>query len=170
MDGSDNHARVEETPLDALRPHPRNPNRGSVEAIRRSLRRNGWWGAVVAQRSTGYVLVGNHRVAAARAEGYERVPVHWLDCDDDAALRVLLADNKTAEDASRDPEALAALLDELVQTSDLDGTGYDAADLEALLESLTPKGLADKGAQELREEDFSGFAHACPRCGFQYDE
>lgn len=167
----DNHARdIVETPLDKLKQHPRNPNRGDVEAIRKSIRRNRWFGALVAQRSTGYVLAGNHRLMAARAEGLATVPVHWVDVSDEDAVRILLADNKTAEDATRDPEALAALLDELTQTSDLEGTGYDAGDLDALLASLTPKGLNDEGAQEICEEEFSGFAHTCPRCGFQYDE
>ena len=45
----------------ALRPHPRNPRRGDVDAIEESIAENGFYGCVVAQRSTGYILAGNHR-------------------------------------------------------------------------------------------------------------
>lgn len=45
--------------------HPRNPRRGSVGAIEASLERNGFYGAAVVQRSTGFVLVGNHQIGRA---------------------------------------------------------------------------------------------------------
>src|SRR5262245_16196031 len=52
-------------PVLALRPHPQNPRTGDVAAIRASLDVNGWYGAIVAQRSTGFILAGNHRYKAA---------------------------------------------------------------------------------------------------------
>jgi ParB-like chromosome segregation protein Spo0J len=48
-------------PTGRLRPHPRNVNRGDLAVIAESIAQNGFYGAVVAQRSTGYILAGNHR-------------------------------------------------------------------------------------------------------------
>ena len=100
---------LELTPADRLEPHPMNPRRGDVDLIRESIRRNGWHGSIVAQRSSGYILAGNHRFLAGRAEGIERFPVHWVDLDDDAALRVLLADNRTSDVATYDDPTLLQL-------------------------------------------------------------
>jgi hypothetical protein len=49
-----------------LEPHPDNPREGNVDAIAESVEANGFSGAIVAQRSTGHVLAGNHRLLAAR--------------------------------------------------------------------------------------------------------
>lgn len=122
--------------LDALRVHPRNPNQGDVGAILTSIEDNGWFGAVVAQRSTGYILAGNHRFQAAKLDGADEIPVIWLDVDDRKATKILLADNRLAELATRDQEALATLLTELAHDDDLSGTGYDGDDLDTLLEEL----------------------------------
>ena len=48
-------------PLDAVKPHPRNPRRGDLDAIKASVDVNGFYGAVVANKRTGYILAGNHR-------------------------------------------------------------------------------------------------------------
>lgn len=93
-----------------LVPHPENPRRGDVAGVTRSIRDNGWWGVVIAQRSTGRILAGHTRTAAAIEAGLESVPVFWLDVDDDGARRVLLADNRWADVATYDPAGLAALL------------------------------------------------------------
>lgn len=122
--------------LKALKPHPQNPRQGDIGAIYQSIEANGFYGAVVAQRSTGYILAGNHRYKAAKRAGLSQVPVIWLDVDDDRALRILLADNRTNDLASYDNDALAAILSELAESSDLVGTGYTGDDLDDLLADL----------------------------------
>ncbi|MFC3833486.1 DNA methyltransferase [Deinococcus rufus] len=123
-------------PLDALVPHPQNPNRGHPEEIAESIRVNGWFGVVTAQRSSRRILVGEHRWRGARLAGLAQVPVFWVDVDDDAALAILLADNAYAERATRDPGKLRALLDQLAQGRGLTGTGYTGADHLALIQEL----------------------------------
>lgn len=132
------NAGIEEVPIDQLREHPRNPNRGQVDKLQASIRVNGFFGVVVAQRSTGFILAGNHRRRAALAEGLKVIPTAWVDCDDEVAMRIMLADNRIAEAAQRDPEALAELLSELAAGEGLEGTGYEQGDLEELLSELTP--------------------------------
>lgn len=136
--------RYELAAIDAVRPHPSNPRRGDVAAIARSVAANGFYGAVVAQRATGYILAGNHRWEAAKREGLGQVPVVWLDCSDEEARRILLADNRTNDVAGYDEEALAKLLDELRADDGLAGTGWTPADLDALVQSLGD-GVLGKG-------------------------
>lgn len=130
--------RIDNVEPKALREHPRNPNRGDLDAIEDSVRHNGFYGALVAQRSTGYILSGNHRWKVAQRLGLATVPVIYIDVDDDRALRILLADNRTSELAHRDPTTLLELLDELDATKDgLAGLAYTLDDMEELRLSLT---------------------------------
>lgn len=136
-------------PVAQLTPHPANPRKGDVGAIARSVQANGFYGAVVAQRSTGYILAGNHRWQAARQEGLQRVPVIWLDCSDDEARRILLADNKTNDQAGYDQEALARVLEEArVVDAELTGTGWTPEGYDALIAQMGDAVLGGAGAAE----------------------
>src|SRR5262245_475182 len=119
--------------LDPLTPHPDNPRKGSLPAIADSLDANGFYGTLVVQRSTRRILAGNHRWLAARNAGLESLPVMWVDVDDEAAMRILLADNRTNDLAGYDEQALLDLLDGMAVTPEaLAGTGYDYAQLDDL--------------------------------------
>lgn len=128
---------IEETPLQRLRPHPDNPRKGDVEKIVASFERFGVYQPIVAQRSTGHILAGNHRYLAARAKGLTDLPVVWLDVDDATARAILVADNRLSDVATYDDGALAQILQELQSTDALAGTGWGAEDVEALVKSLT---------------------------------
>ena len=141
---------LESVALGKLKPHPRNPRQGDVGAIHQSIEANGFYGAVVAQKSTGHVLAGNHRLLAAKHTNAEEIPVMWVDVDDATALRILLADNRTNDLASYDDGALAELLTSIMQDEGtLDGTGYDGDALDQLLADLGQLGGedSDPGAQ-----------------------
>lgn len=157
----------ERVPVDRLTVHPDNPRRGNLAAIKESIEANGFVGALVAQRSTGLVLAGNHRLIAARELGIGEVPVAWVDADDDRARRILLADNRTADQATWDEAALAKLLDELVPTEEsLVGTGFreeDLADLLARQARTEPRvairdgdRIADSTAEQLERYEQAG--------------
>lgn len=123
--------------LDRLATHPENPRQGDVAAIAASIETNGFYGAVVAQKSSGHVLAGNHRLLAARERGDKTLPVIWIDVDDDRARRILLADNRTSDIGVYDDQTLLDLLVELSETdAHLEGTGYTTDDLEAMLGDL----------------------------------
>lgn len=113
--------------------HPENPRRGDLDAIAASIESNGFFGALVVHEPTGHILIGNHRWEAAKAAGLSRLPALLVDCDEDAARRILLADNRTAELARWDDAALLALLNDLAVTpAGLAGSSFDAADLARL--------------------------------------
>lgn len=116
--------------LTRLVQHPLNPRRGNLEVIAESIQANGFYGVVVAQQSTGFILAGNHRTQAVAREGGSAVDVIWLDVNDDEAKRILSADNRTNDVSSYDEFALAHLLRDM---PDLRGTGYSSSDLEEML-------------------------------------
>lgn len=55
--------------VDRLKPHPENPRKGDEETIGNSIDGNKFYGACIVQRSTGHVLVGNHRSKVLRERG-----------------------------------------------------------------------------------------------------
>jgi DNA modification methylase len=129
---------TETVSIDSVIEHPRNPNDGDVGEISGSIDENGFWGALICQKSSRHILVGNHRWKAAKAQGAREIPVIWIDVDDARALKILLADNRTARLGHDDDNKLAAILKELQDTVGLKGTGYDEDDLDDLLRELNP--------------------------------
>jgi DNA modification methylase len=128
---------IEQVAIDLLKHHPRNANNGDVEAIKKSLAVNGWYGSVVANLTTKHILAGNHRVMAAKALGWETVPVQWVDVTPEEELRILVVDNRTTRIGQDDTTKITDILAELANTPiGLDGTGYGAADLDALIDEL----------------------------------
>lgn len=119
----------EQVDVSALKPHPANPRRGDVDVILKSLTAHGQYRPIVAQRSTGHILAGNHTWQAARRLKWSKIAVTWLDVDDHTAEKILLADNRTSDLASYDD---AALLDLLTNLPDLEGTGFDRYDIDRL--------------------------------------
>jgi len=128
---------IEQVAIDLLKHHPRNANNGDVEAIKKSLAVNGWYGSVVANLSTKHILAGNHRVMAAKALGWETVPVQWVDVTPEEELRILVVDNRITRIGQDDTTKITDILAELANTPiGLEGTGYGAADLDALIDGL----------------------------------
>jgi len=125
-------------PIKELKNHPRNVREGDVGAISESLKDNGQYRPIVVQKSTGYVLAGNHTLKAAKALGWKEIAATFVDCDDDRALRILLADNRTNDLATYDDNALADLLKELANTEHgLTGTTYDGDELDRILSDIS---------------------------------
>jgi hypothetical protein len=118
--------------LARLTPHPSNPRQGDLRAISASIERHGFYGAIVANKTTSHILAGNHRYLAARSLGFASVPVVWVEVEKEEELRILAADNRTSELGTFD----LALLDDLLETlgDDLTGTGYELPDFSDLFD------------------------------------
>jgi hypothetical protein len=143
--------------IDTVKPHPDNPRVGMLPAVVESIRKNGWHGALVVQKSTGHILAGNHRWLAAKSLGMRKVPVHVRDVDDATARRILLADNRTSDLAYYDEpklqEQLALILAAEPDHKDtaLEGTGYtpeDVQQMEMALAAGEPKEWGSLGTNE----------------------
>jgi ParB-like chromosome segregation protein Spo0J len=128
--------KYELVPLGELALHPRNPRKGDLKTLKQSVVVNGFYGAVVVQKSTRYILAGNHRFLAAKAAGMTEIPVVWIDVDDRTARRILLADNRTSDLGEYNDDLLAKLLEELRNEEDFVGSGYTEEDLDKLLKDL----------------------------------
>lgn len=157
--------------IHAVSQHPDNPNNGDIEAIAESMVVNGVYAPVFAQRSTTYILAGNHRYAALLSLGENRIPVVWLDVDDKTATKIMLADNRTADLAEMDLGALGEILEQMAAddpTTGLLGTGYDEAYLARLREinnDPVTLHLPEEG-----EEAAEGQTRqiTCPSCGYEF--
>jgi hypothetical protein len=119
---------------EALKEYPGNPRKGDIDAIAKSLVANGQYKPIVIQESTNYVLVGNHTLKAIRKLGWDFVDAVVLDVDDEAAKRIVLADNRTSDASSYDYDLLADMLKSMPT---LEGTGYDAEALNSLLNDVS---------------------------------
>ena len=157
----DDIARV---PAQDVRPHPDNPRAGNVDMIATMIQENGWHGVLVVQRSTGYILAGNHRYRAGLQIGMDTFPVHYVDVPDEQAKRILLADNRASDVAEYDDDkllrlvaqvrdadsAVAVLVDpnstsleredalRVLKNSEYKGTGYRTEDILQLGMDLAP--------------------------------
>jgi DNA modification methylase len=125
--------------LSELTEHPENPRLGDVGVIVDSIEHNGWYGALTVQKSSGYILGGNHRKKALVAMGITRVPIIEKDVDDATALRILLADNRSSDLATYDDPKLLELLLREAQNDNLAGTGYDGDDVDQMLRDAAYK-------------------------------
>lgn len=145
-----------------LRVHPRNPKKGDVDAIAESIERNDFYGAAVVQKSTGFILAGNHRYKGAIEKGLTEIPIIEIDCDDATAERILLADNRIADLGTYDQAALLALVEDRAKSGDLRGTGFADADLERMKAKL-------QAPEEFPTYDgHVTMKYKCPSCGFQW--
>lgn len=121
--------------INDLHPHPQNPNRGDVEALTASLNTFGQYRAIVAL-TDGTILAGHHLWQAARANGHTTIRVEVIDCDEQTARKILIADNRLADlGPGVDPELLLTVLNDL---DILDGSGYNADDLALLEQTINP--------------------------------
>ncbi len=125
------------TPINDLKPHPNNVRQGDIGAISQSLEQHGQYRPIVVQRSTGFILAGNHTYKAAISLKWKQIAATYVDCDDEQALRILLIDNRANDLASYDDSALVEMLKGLMDTElQLEGTGFDPDDLDQLLKDL----------------------------------
>jgi site-specific DNA-methyltransferase (adenine-specific) len=124
----------QDLPISDLKPHPDNPNRGSVPHIAESLREFGQYRGIVATKD-GTILAGHHVVEAAKGVGMDTIRVDIIDTDETTAKKILLADNRLA-DLGLGPD-LGLLLRDLEELAgDLTGTGYDQEYIKLLEDAV----------------------------------
>lgn len=130
--GQPNTIPGEQVPVTDLIPHPENPRQGDVGMLTTLLQHHGQTRPIVANRRTRHILAGNHVTAAAAQLGWPTVWVAWVDTDDAGEKRILIADNRTADLAEYDMEALGRTVASLGADS-LAGTGFSLEDLNDII-------------------------------------
>lgn len=142
--------------INHLKPHPRNVRQGDIGAIATSLQTFGQYKPIIYQASTGHIIAGNHTWKAAKQLGWTQIEAKPFDCNDDTALRILIADNRATDLATYDDTALLELLKELAATEQsLEGTLFDESDLQQMVDDETPPPPPEPATI------------ICPECGAQ---
>lgn len=151
--------------IDDLKPHPKNARQGDVGAISESLRENGQYRPLVVQKGTNLILAGNHTFKAAKLLGWSTIEVGFIDCDDDRALRILLADNRANDLATYDSNVLKEILEELAASPlELTGTLFDGDVLDEIISDIDAD-ITD--AFPTVDTDLET-EHKCPKCGYEW--
>lgn len=100
-------------PIEQLVLDPQNARKGDVASILESLREFGQHRAIVVQRNTNRVIVGNHTLKAAKMLGWTEIDAYFVDDDDITAIRRGIADNATGDLATWDLDQLGLLVAEV---------------------------------------------------------
>ena len=164
--------KIERRPIGSLIPYARNARTHSdaqIQQIAASMREWGWTNPVLVDEAGG-IIAGHGRVLAAQRLQVSEVPVIVASGWTDAQKRAyIIADNKLALNAGWDNELLALEFGELQDLGfDLDLTGFDAGELEALAGSEENDVPQRSTAREVDADAFE-MKQECPRCGFEYD-
>ena len=125
-----------------------------VAQIAASIKEFGWTNPILVDKDKG-IIAGHGRLMAARKLKMDDVPTIELTHLSDAQKKALvIADNKLALNADWDTQILSLELSELQDIGfDLDILGFDANELNALLEPEEVEGLTDEDAvPEVPEE------------------
>ena len=137
--------RLETIVVADLVPHDRNPRTHSKKQIKQiadSIKRFGFTNPVLIDGNNS-VVAGHGRIEAARMLGMKSVPVLRLEHMSEAEKRAyIIADNRLAELAGWDNNLLALEFEaiaELDKEFELALTGFDGAEIEALLNGLDPE-------------------------------
>lgn len=128
-------------PIDSVQPFFLNAREGDIGSICESLSTLGQFRPIIVNRKDREILVGNHTWAAAKALGWKSIAVSWVDVDAETATRIVLVDNRTTDLATYD-EAL--LRQTMIDTRDLQGTGWDSEDMNDLFSGLEARAKATK--------------------------
>jgi len=139
---------IEFVSIDELKPFPGNPRRHSRKQRRQiaaSIERFGFTAPVLIDED-GVILAGHGRVEGAKIAGLTEVPCRRVVGLSSIEKRAyVLADNKLAENARWDESLLAievkAILADL--DFDLELTGFDAAEIDLIIESEAPASDGD---------------------------
>lgn len=137
----------------------RKHNKRNIEAIAASLSKFGQRKPIIVQKDGMVVRAGNGTLEAAKSLGWSHVAAVVLDDDNTTAAAFAIADNRTAELAEWDNDALVSLID-----------GMDADTRAALaftddeIENLVV--LAPDAFPEVDENLET--ESQCPKCGYRW--
>lgn len=124
--------KVQYWPIDDVKPYPNNPrnNDDAVEYVANSIREFGWQQPIVVD-TDGTIIAGHTRLKAAKRLGMDTVPVVVADNLTPAQVNAYrLADNKVAEAATWDMEALSVELEGLEVDFDMTMFDFDASEFD----------------------------------------
>lgn len=164
------------TPLEELRPNPRNPKRHDNATIDKSMGRFGMIEPVVVDQRTGFLISGHGRVetlterrdrgesppegVAVDSDGRWLVPAmtSWSSRSDEEAEAALVALNRTVVTGGWDDELLADVLVSLQQLDAMEGVGFSDEELNLMMRKLDAQATVTADLSDVIDE-FVGSTH-----------
>jgi len=142
--------RIEYMPLSKLRRWPRNPKDHDLGTLHQSISRFGFVSPIIIDERTGKLVAGHGRldVLQQKKVAGEKPPARIKEVGDEWYVPVIrgisfnsdeeaeayaIADNRTTELGGWDEVRLAEVLSDLAAADALEGVGWDADDIDALL-------------------------------------
>ncbi len=167
------HANIEQVDIATLLHDPSNVRKHgprNLDTIKASLARFGQVKPIVVD-GDNIVRAGNGTLMAARALGWSTIEIVRTPLKGAEATAYAIADNRTAELAEWDEDALAQQLaalqidDEALAVA----TGFDASEIERMaLPTTTANEICESSAEEIDVDKFD-LQCKCPRCGFEFN-
>jgi ParB-like chromosome segregation protein Spo0J len=156
-----NPYRIEQVPIELLKPHPknyRNHPQQQIEHLAASIAEFGFYRNIIACKD--YTILAGHGLTQAAAfAGISFVPVLKLALNafDVKALKLLAIDNEVDHLGDSDMRQLSEVLKEILSDDNLFGTGYDEAKLENLLLVSRSKAEVDNFSPESEWDNLLDF-------------
>tara|TARA_R100001460_G_scaffold25771_1_gene51955 strand:+ start:5027 stop:5635 length:609 start_codon:yes stop_codon:yes gene_type:complete len=127
---------LNEVDIDTLNEYPDNPRQGDIYKISESLNQHGQYRPLTVNKRDMTILTGNHTWKAMKQLGWKTCIVTYVDVDEAQAKKIVLVDNRLGDIAGYDDELLSKMLQEIVDSGDFLGTGFNAKEIDELLEEM----------------------------------
>jgi len=124
---------LNEVDIDTLKEYPDNPRQGDIYKISESLNQHGQYRPLTVNKRDMTILTGNHTWKAMKQLGWKTCIVTYVDVDETQAKKIVLVDNRLGDIAGYDDELLSKMLQEIVDSGDYLGTGFNAREIDELL-------------------------------------
>lgn len=145
-------------------PNPKNPNHhpdSQIELLAKIIKAQGWRQPITISNRSGLIVKGHGRLLAAIRLNADQVPVDFQNYATEAEeIADLTADNRLAELAEMENDALADILQEIdTDEFPIELTGYTQEEFEQLLDGMT---TMDEEIDD-SEDDFDGTVPVEPK-------
>ena len=161
--------------LEKLTPSPKNTNKHpekQIVALGKVIEARGWRHPIIVSKRSGFIAAGEGRYLAAKKSGWEKVPVDYQDFENEADEYAFLeSDNHIANYAEFDKDKFLENLKELeldIEEIDFE-TEFGILDFE-LPKILEPEEYGDKNSEIDTDNFGNDLEHACPKCGFEFND
>ncbi len=144
-----------------------------IAQIKNSIEQFGFNDPIAVNENMG-IIEGHGRYLAAKELGLKEVPciiLSGMTADEERAY--IIAHNKLTMNTGFNLEVLEYELNALkVEDFDLFLTGFDDREVEKMLNQNldVPESYEDKNKEiDLEDDEYTEFAHCCPKCGFEFN-
>jgi ParB-like chromosome segregation protein Spo0J len=166
---------IETIPIDQLLPADYNPRKDlqpgdpEYDRLKKVIEEFGLVDPLVWNARSGRLVGGHQRLKILADRGVKEVDVSVVDLDDVKEKALNLALNKTGGDW--DDEKLAELLEEMNCLEDLEITGFDQAEADAIMEKVKHEIMGSNFSPVGEETQFrldEKKKATCPECGHEF--